>query len=246
MRRSFLAIPVALLALALAATAVWAASNTQVFEVTAKPLKLSTKKKPVSITLGVKMKTGSSDGTRASPWRNVHVFFPAGATANASSFPTCDPAKLEASGPSVCPAKSIIGKGSAVVEATPIIDVLNVPITVVNGPKTGGNPQIFFYAFATEPIQVSYVIKGVLKKNKGKWSYDLDVPIQRLQPVSGVQDVVIMDFKVNVGAKIKKNGKTIPYIVSPRKCPKTGFPFAADWTYEDGGTLHKDWTIACP
>jgi hypothetical protein len=246
MRRSFLAIPVALLALALAATAVWAASNTQVFEVTAKPLKLSTKKKPVSITLGVTMKTGSSDGTRASPWRNVHVFFPAGATANASSFPTCDPAKLEASGPSVCPAKSIIGKGSAVVEATPIIDVLNVPITVVNGPKAGGNPQIFFYAFATEPIQVSYVIKGVLKKNKGKWSYDLDVPIQRLQPVSGVQDVVIMDFKVNVGAKIKKNGKTIPYIVSPRKCPKTGFPFAADWTYEDGGTLHKDWTIACP
>jgi hypothetical protein len=246
MRRSLLAIPVALLVVALAATAVWAASNTQDFKVTAKPLKLSTKKKPVSITLGVTMHTGSSDGTRPSPWRNVHVFFPAGATANASAFPTCEAAPLEANGPDVCPKKSIIGKGQAIVEATPIIDQLTVPVTVINGPKVGGSPQIFFYAFATEPIQVSYVIKGVLKKNKGKWSYDLSVPIQRLQPVAGVQDVVIQDFHVDVGAKIKKKGKTIPYIVSPRKCPKGGFPFAADWTYEDGGTFHTDYTIACP
>ena len=70
------------------------------------------------------------------------VHLPTGMGRNTSSFATCHPTSLETHGPQGCPAGAVIGEGSAVFDAWPVVvDFVDAQVTIFNG--TGGSVLLY-------------------------------------------------------------------------------------------------------
>lgn len=231
-----------------------ALTNTVDFKANVSPYKLSTKAKKVGLQLAVDFVIKNADpaGGKPAALNNVVIQFPAGAIANPKSFPTCDPAALQKSGPSAC-TKAQIGTGTAVADASPLLPVVDAQMKVYNGTPVGGVPRITFWASA-DLVSVVLVFSGKLTKETGKYSYKLDVDVPHIPTLPGNPDAAVAEVHVKVQKKttktVKKKGKkvkqTINYIDSPSKCTTGGFPFHWHMGYWDGDPTEGDFTLPCP
>jgi hypothetical protein len=231
-----------------------ALTNTVDFKANVVPYKLSTKKKKVGLRLDVDftIKNAAPEGGKPAALNNVVIQFPAGAVANPKSFPTCDPAKLEKDGPNAC-TKALIGTGTAVADASPLLPVVDAQMKVYNGTPVGGVPRITFWASA-DLVSVTLVFSGKLTKESGKYSYKLDVAVPHIPTLPGNPDAAVAEVHVKVQKKItktvRKKGKrvkqTINFIDSPSKCTTGGFPFHWNFGYWDGDPNEGDFSLPCP
>ena len=86
--------------------------------------------------------SAKADGSRPGATFEMAVHLPDGMARNTSSFATCDPTSLETQGPQACPAGSVIGAGSAVFDAWPVVaDFVDAQVTIFNG--TGGSVLLY-------------------------------------------------------------------------------------------------------
>jgi hypothetical protein len=234
---------VAAVAVLVGAAVVYAQTNqtVQTLDVKITPAKASTKKKQRGITLDVTTATSNQDGSKHSPTTRAVVFFAKGLKFNDTKFPTCSQSALEQQGPQACPKKSVIGTGSADVDARPVI---NEPI---HGTTTGFNAKghkVLLYTVVTQPIQTTTTIVGKLKKASGKYGSKLDVTVPPLPTLPGQPNASITRFQLTTKATIKKRGKTYNYVVAPTTCKKT-WPFKASFTFEDGTTANATSNVKC-
>ena len=266
MRRVIAVLVVAALTAA-GATVAWAQSATKhvlSFDMSATPLKLSKPGKPVGLTLRYKMSLEETTEARVAQPDRMTFLLPA-TKINPGAFPHCTKEILRQKGPTGCPEKSLIGKGTGTGDATPLIEEALADIMVFNGPKVGGKPTLVAWGKA-RGVQVTATLTGTINKTSGKYGYRVDLPIPGIPTLIGQPEASVDGFDVKVGAKIRKGGKTINFIESPLKCPAGGFKFVMKMvisyhpiigaepgetfpgypTALNAETLEDDATIACP
>ena len=99
--------------------------------------------------------SAKADGSRPGATFELAVHLPDGMARKTSAFATCHPTSLETQGPQACPAGSVVGAGTAVFDAWPVVvDFIDAQVTIFNG--TGGGVLLYVLPEAGS----AFVIEG--------------------------------------------------------------------------------------
>jgi hypothetical protein len=217
--RKYLIVAIAALT-AMAFTAVALAQTpAATMKVSVKPKKAGTKKKPKNSSIELNIVNNDPKKTLGS----LTITQPKTFKLSAKGLTKCSEATLETGGPSACPAKSRVGKGTAealVGVTSPTPTPLTFVVTaVVLGPKDIG----FF--LAGQQININVLSPGKLKGNK----LTITVPDAAQQPTPGV----FAGLKsIHTTLKAKK-GKH--YLASTTGCKSKKHKFSTQLNFVNNG-----------
>jgi hypothetical protein len=200
---------------------------------------------------------GSTTPGVPSPIRHVTAYGPAGLTLDVRGAGTCTVAKLEAVGPSACPADSRIGFGGGVGLLELAGEVIHEPFTLdfFLGPSEGGRVVVLIYVNAVTPVSVQLVLRAreVYGPRPYGWGVTFEVPTIPTLPGASYASVektsfTFGDSKVAYFKTIHGRRKLVHVkgLIVPRSCPARGFPYEAAFSFEDGTANIYKGTIPCP
>jgi hypothetical protein len=212
---------------------------------------------PTTIAFGFALATQA--GLAPPPLSSVDLHMPAGMnyTQTTLGLAICNPAVLQAHGLSACPPNSRLGSGSASVEVPfgvgsghelPEIDALM-------GPPHEGNMVVLFYANGQTPVYAQLVFQGEVLPQSGAFGSQLSTLVPAIPSVPNGPDVSIVNVNATIGPQgvtyyRKAHGRTIAFhprgIAVPERCPKGGFPFEAQFVFQEGATAAASSTVPCP
>jgi hypothetical protein len=170
---------------------------------------------------------------------------------------TCAPKALEASGPSGCPPDSVMGYGAAItgiVLGSTIISE-SAPITILRTENQGGHIAVLFSAEGTTPVDTRILFPGILLPAPSPFGGQVSVGIPLVPTLPGAPYISVISLRATIGPKKvtyyeNAGGRTLAYtpkgILLPKTCPPRGFPFSAQFGFNDGSTARARSAIACP
>jgi hypothetical protein len=229
----------------LTGVAVSLATVTQSVDFTVKVVKKDRHKSHGGLTLRTTFRVADDTGAKPPPLTNTTLRFPKGAALNARYFKTCSFSALQSKGPSGCPKSSVIGKGTAIGDARPIIAEVKAKITLYNGKTASGGPSIIVYA--QPDISAPIIIQGPIKAQKGSpYGYVLSVDVPPIPTLPGQPNASVVFFDATTLDKtVKRKGRLIHYIEGPILCNGTYFLLDGAFTYEGGttNTVYERFTL---
>ena len=175
---------------------------------------------------------------KASPVTKTVVHLPKGMKFGYKAFAKCNPAKLSSRGISGCPKKSIVGKGNLTADGRPVVETpVTGSVTSFNGTYSGGKPRYLLYVIPelSSPIVLVGSLRGTT----------LTIPVPLIPTLPGQPNATLTKFFVKTGGKTKKGRKKINYLTNTKKCPRGGYAWKFDFTYENGETLSPTDTAPC-
>jgi hypothetical protein len=212
---------------------------------------------PTTITFGFHLET--SEGVAPPPLTALDLRMPAGMnyTTTTLGLSICQPASLLANGIAGCPPNSRLGYGSALVE---------VPFGVGNGheipelqavaaPSRAGNLVVLFYANGLFPVSAQLTFAGEVLPDTGRFGSQLQTNVPLVASVPGGPDVSIVNVQSTIGPAHLTyykhvHGRRVAFhprgVAVPERCPRGGFPFAANFTFQDGSATTAATTVPCP
>jgi hypothetical protein len=169
---------------------------------------------------------------------------------------TCAETTLEARGPRGCPSDSLMGQGSVVVAIPVGPEVIDEDATVaiLRAPREGG-VAMFFYAQGSEPVYADVIFTGLLSEGAAFGSENIQVSVPLVQGLPTGPNVAVVQLRATFGPLgltyyERVRGEFVPYrprgILLPRRCPRGGFRFSADFTFLDGSHSTALAKVACP
>jgi len=212
-----------------------------------------------STTISFALRLSTAEGVAPPPLTHMDLRMPAGigyATTDLG-LALCRPASLLAKGLSGCPPDSRIGYGSALVEVPfgsgagqeiPDIELLAAP-------SSTANTAVLFYATGLYPITAELAFQGEVLPDSGPFGSQLAASIPLLSSIPGGPDVSIVQVNTTIGPRNityyrHVHGRRVPFtprgVAVPERCPHGGFPFAADFTFQDASTTTAQTTVPCP
>ena len=170
---------------------------------------------------------------------------------------TCTAVALEASGLQGCQADSIMGFGDATAEISLGPDVVaeTVPITILRAPDEENHIALLFDAVGTAPLNTTAVFAGALLPASSPFGGQMSINAPLIPSVPGAPDVAIVQLHATLGPNgvtyyEHVAGETLGYqppgILLPPKCPRGGFPFAAQFSFVNGAHASARDTEPCP
>jgi hypothetical protein len=211
-----------------------------------------------TITFGFTI-AASTPGEVPSPLRSIHLHLPGGLglARNTLGLAICDPLKLYGHGPEGCPENSRMGFGKAIAEIPYGPEIVREAASVYayRGETQNDHVTILFYTTAVEPVYADLVFPGELVEDTGPFSGTLETEVPLIPSVPEGPNVSVAQFSSTFGPQglvynREINGRTVHFqprgVTVPRRCPRGGYPFAADFAFEDGSrqTVHS--TAPCP
>jgi hypothetical protein len=169
---------------------------------------------------------------------------------------TCSEATLHVRGPAGCPANSLMGRGSVVV-AIPIGPEAveeDATVAILRAPQEGGI-VMFFYTEGIEPVYAAVIFTGVLSEGTAPGNEKILVSVPLVQGLPAGPDVAVVGLRATFGPLgltyyERVRGEFVPYrprgILLPRRCPRGGFRFSADFAFLDGSHSTARTKVACP
>jgi hypothetical protein len=163
---------------------------------------------------------------------------------------TCSAARLQARGPSGCPAFAKVGAGSAKLGAH--LGTLNLSenatLTAWAGPEQDGNPTLDIAGQGLSPLEERVVMSGVLEPDSLPYGMEMIVTIPPVPTLPTEPDASLLNFSLTLGSIHRSHGAPggAELIRVPRVCPAGGFPFAATFSYVDGTTGSARTRVPCP
>jgi len=170
---------------------------------------------------------------------------------------TCTAQILEASGPSGCPPNSVMGYGAAftgiVLGATTITE--SAPITILRSPDQEGHLAVLFCAEGTAPVDTRIVFPGLLLPAPAPFGGLVSVGVPLVPTLPGAPYISVIRLRATIGPEKvtyyeQAGGTTLAYrpkgILLPRSCPRSGFPFAAEFGFSDGSRASARTAALCP
>jgi hypothetical protein len=198
----------------------------------------------------------ANDGTPA-PLREIVTYAPAGMEVNVHGMGTCEQPRLEADGPSGCPADSRIGFGGGVglvqVGREPVKEPYTLNLFL--GPKQDGRLMILIYVNAATPVSLQLVLAAREIRAPRPYGFGVAVAVPPIYTLPGAANASLESAYLSLG------GTSIAYytrvhdrrelthvkgLVVPRACPHGGFPFKAIVSFENGATATDVYTSPCP
>jgi hypothetical protein len=212
---------------------------------------------PTTITFGFHLAT--AEGVAPPPLTSMDLQMPAGMnyTTTTLGLATCEPATLLASGLTGCPANSRLGYGSAYVEVPFGTGAGHeIPeIQAVAGPSPHGNLTVLFYANGLYPVYAQLAFTGEVLPDAGRFGSQLAATVPLVASVPGGPDVSVVSVTSTIGPSHLTyykhvHGRPVAFtprgVSVPERCPRGGFPFAAEFTFEDGSHTSATTTVPCP
>lgn len=212
-----------------------------------------------STTIGFGFTLHGPGGMTPPPLTSIVLHMPAGMNYLHSTLglATCTKAQIVAHGSRGCPVDSLLGSGSSYVE---------VPFGKTNGREWpqieafNGRPHhehtvVLFYVNGLMPVFAQLVFKGELLPDRGIYGTKLKVTVPLVESITDGPDVSIVRVHATLGPKHllyrgRAHGRVHYFhphgIEVPRHCPKGGFPFAADFTFQGGLTAEAMTKVPCP
>jgi hypothetical protein len=213
---------------------------------------------PTTLQFGFQLST--TEGGAPPPLASINLFMPAGMnyTQTTLGLAICQPEVLKEKGLAGCPADSRLGSGTAVVEVPfgtgtghelPEIQALMGP------PTAASNIVVLFYANGQTPVFAQLVFRGELLPASGLFSNSLETLVPPISSVPNGPDVSIVSVESTIGPAHldytkKVHGKIVHFhpvgISVPEHCPSGGFPFSAEFGFQDGTHTSTASTVPCP
>ncbi len=242
----------ALCACLIAATAAWAS---QTLEVTAS---FSPDKLGAPTNVHGTATIGSIGTPLPSPIAEATVMGPAGLTVNTKGVGICNAVKLEDTlEPNVCPKDSKAGFGGGVGAYEIGGQINEEPFTLnfYRGPNEDGHLVILAYLNAVSPVSVQLVLKAQVVQEPKPYGLGFTFKVPPIESLPGASNATAKSIYITLGAPNaayyeKVGGKRklvhVKGIIVPKTCPKKGFPYKTQLTFEDGTTNAITGTIPCP
>jgi hypothetical protein len=169
----------------------------------------------------------------------------------------CQPAALLASGLEGCSPNARLGTGSAQVEVPFGPEIVSEAATVeaLMGPPVGENVGVLLYAEGQTPVFAQSVFPGVLLVGSGPLGQSLDTTVPVTPTLPGAPDASVTSMQLSIGPNHltyykKVHGKTVGYrptgVSLPKRCPRGGFLFLTELTFQDGTFLKVPSRVPCP
>jgi hypothetical protein len=213
----------------------------------------------VSTTITFGFTVSSPDEPTPSPLLGVDLHLPAGIGLGRTTLGTaiCEPVELYEQGPQGCPSDSRLGYGSALAEVPygPEVVQEHAAVYAYRGATSEEHTTILFFAEGWLPVFADLIFPGQLLEDTGPFSGSIDTQVPLVPSLPGGPNVSVVQFQSTFGPKnltyerevnnelllYKPRGVTVPAV-----CPPGGYPFAGDFTFEDGThqTVHA--TAPCP
>jgi hypothetical protein len=177
--------------------------------------------------------------------RQFNITFPAGSKVDYTAAPVCK--NLDESANDPCPKNTKIGSGHAqVILPFPGFATINADVTAYNR-KNG----LFLYVLA--PGQAPVVLKPVFKGLTLKTTTPPNCVASTNQNGHCVNndgsegvEAVLSEFDLKTKAVTKGKGKKKKtYLTTPKSCPKGGWIFKAEITYDDGSKVKPESASPC-
>jgi hypothetical protein len=169
----------------------------------------------------------------------------------------CTSTTLEASGPADCSTESVMGRGQAltgiVLGATTIHE--RAPITIVRAPDNEGRLSLLFYSEGTTPVNTHTIFSGLLLPASSPFGGLVSIGVPLVPTLPGAPYISVLKLHATIGpigvTYYERSGNvTLAYqprgILLPKSCPRGGFPFAAQFTFEDGSNSSATTAVPCP
>jgi hypothetical protein len=212
---------------------------------------------PTTIKFGFHLAT--TEGAAPPPLTSVDLEMPAGMNyiTTTLGLAICQPAALAAKGLAGCPANSRLGYGSADVEVPFGTGAGHeIPeVQAVSGPSPKGNLTVLFYANGLYPVYAQLAFSGEVLPDSGRFGSQLQTTVPLIASVPGGPDVSVLSVNSTIGPSHLTYYKHVHgHLVSfhprgvsvPERCPRGGFPFAAEFTFLDGSRASAQTTVPCP
>jgi len=210
-----------------------------------------------TISFGFLIQT--SEGLAPPPLASIDLHMPAAIdyTSTTLGLAICKPATLVEKGLAGCSPNSRLGSGTASVE---------VPfgagaghefpeIQALMGPSHNGNEVVLFYANGESPVWAQLVFRGEVLPDSGAFGSQLVLDVPAISSVPGGPDVSIVDVQSTIGPRgliyhRRSHGRLISFhprgVSLPERCPSHGFPFLAQFAFQDGTHTSARAVVPCP
>jgi hypothetical protein len=212
---------------------------------------------PTTIAFGFQLQT--VEGLAPPPLTAVNLRLPAGLnyTTTTLGLAICHPAALLARGVRGCPPNSRLGHGSAYVEV-PFGGSSGHELPTIEafaGPSTTGNMTVLFYAVGESPVSAQLIFQGEVLPDSRPFGSQLSTQVPPVPSVPGGPDVSIVRVQTTIGPAgltyyRYHHGRRVAFhprgVSVPDRCPRGGFPFNAQFTFQDGSTTSASTAVPCP
>jgi hypothetical protein len=169
---------------------------------------------------------------------------------------TCTARVLETSGPAGCSPNAVMGFGTVltgIVLGTTIISE-SAPITIMRSPNRQGRLALLFFAEGTTPVNTRIVFPGLLLPAPVPFGGLVEIGVPLVPTLPGAPYISVIHLHSTIGPRKvvyyeQVDGRTLAYrprgILLPDRCPRAGFPFAAQFRFLDGSVATARTTIRC-
>ena len=185
----------------------------------------------------------------------LDVRLPPGMGIDTTGLATCSRAPLLAHGPQGCSPGAQVGSGSVYVKV-PLGNVIRpetAALTVFNGPRQAGRTTLLFCAVGRLPIATQLVFGGVIVP--GPLGQTIEASIPLIPTLPEAPDAALVGMTSTIGTRRLTYYRTVGHrrvrfqprgATLPRLCPAGGFPFSADFRFNDATTATAAATVPCP
>jgi hypothetical protein len=210
-------------------------------------------------TISFGFRIATPNGRVPPPLTALSLLYPAnvGLVTSGLGLATCTPAALEADGPEACPADSLMGRGSALVEIPvgPELIQETGQLTAWMAPVQNGHLSLLFFADGKAPVNAQLIFPAVVLDANVPFGGRLDTAIPVIPTLPEAPNAAVVQLRTTIGPQNityyrHERHRTIPYnpdgILLPPTCPHHGFPFAAAFTFLDGTHTTAHASVPCP
>jgi hypothetical protein len=200
---------------------------------------------------------GSTNLPVPSPITHINVFGPAGLTLNLEGTGTCTAAILENQGPEACPtdSKAGFGGGEGAYEIAKEIVHEKFTTDFFIGNNKPGHVETLIYLDGASPVSIQLVFTAPVVQFPKPYGlgFSLNVPLIKVLPEASDASAISAFFTAgskDVAYFKKVHGKRklvhVKGIVTPKTCPRGGWPGGTEISFEDGSTVTATTKIPCP
>jgi hypothetical protein len=191
----------------------------------------------------------SAEGEVPPPLSSMVVQLPAGLALDLGRAAVCPPSRLRHGGPAACPARSLIGRGHAVLEVHAGSQAIGEEalLWALRTPNRGGHSSFALFGQGRTPLVQQTTSIAVVSPDDAPYGSKLTVSIPPIPTVMYEPDASIISLSLTLGAAHgRSRAHAFAAVTVPRRCPAGGFPLAADFAFADGTSTSATARIPCP
>jgi hypothetical protein len=161
-----------------------------------------------------------------------------------------------------CPADALMGRGTATAEISIGGETISesAQISVFSAPVREGRLALWVFADARTPVSAEPVFPAAVVSAPPPYGEAIDAAIPLIPTLPGVPDVAVTRFQMALGATSRGldhflyyksvRGRRVAYapkgLLLPPVCPHGGFPFEAQFVFQDETNATARTTVPCP